>query len=901
MSEQPPGQGLPVPVPSSGSSPGDAGLHIGRYEVRSQLGRGGMGSVYRAFDPVLEREVALKVMLPEIVHDPEQKQRFEREARAVARLSHPAVVTVFDLGYHTDGSPYIVMELLRGKDLLARMRAAPLLSLAETVSIVGQLLEGLGHAHKSGIVHRDIKPANVFLTDDGNARIMDFGLAYFTSSGGTGHTLMGTVAYMSPEQVRGERLDGRSDLFSVGTALCELLTGRQPFKAETPAATLYRIANEEPRIELPPAAEHQRFLPLLRRALARQADQRFQTAAEFVAALRACAVGAMPLAPVESAPVVQPPVAAVSPTQPPAGEQRADPSGLFQLLRRIYVGQETGQLHLAAGSRRRSLRILKGRILSGSSDAEGEHLGDVLVRYGLLGQSDLERAVAVVLRERKRLGVVLSDMGLIEREALEEATGIHVREILFSALDRADVSFSFEELAESSVDADLASRQSTGQVILEATRRVFDTELVRRVLGDIGRVIALSPDPLLRSQKITLTPIDGFVLSRIDGTLCARDVMALIPLPAEDIERSLFSLLCTGIVGYPAESETRPATAGDAMRPPRSAPQSARPFVPPSPAREPVTSSATSSGVTRPALSGTPLTGPAVNAPAAQAPASAASPVTPDVARIRAILEASSVRHRSPFEVLGLEPTMDESEIRRAYSGLARVLHPDVALDPSLEELRHLREPAFVQLGQAFETLRSSLVRRQAVDKAAREHSDAKTAPARPAAPSAPAAAEKPAPAPRQPAPPAPDPPHADPDRVVRTAQRHFETEQYWEAIQLLEPLLEQKNEAAIRVRAQMLLAQAYLKNPNWTKRAEETVLELLRESPRHVPAHLLLADLYRASGFTARARSAYQKVLALQPEHRTAAQAIAELPLPPEPESEPARPGRLRGILGKR
>ena len=529
---------------------------IGRYEVRSVLGRGGMGCVHCAFDPVLEREVALKVMRAEIVDDPEQKQRFEREARAVARLSHPGVVTVFDLGYHTDGSPYIVMELLRGQDLLARMRAEPPLSLEEKVSIIGQVLDGLGHAHRAGIVHRDIKPANVFLTEDGSARIMDFGLAFFTSSGATSRSVMGTVAYMSTEQVRGERVDGRSDLFSVGTMLCEMLTGRRPFEGDTPAATLYRIAHDEPRIDLSSARERP-FLTVLKRALARKAAERYQTAAEFATELRACLEHARASS-VERAPVVPSPAAPPSPTAssavpaatPPVSHRKADPSGLFKLLRQIYVEGRTGQLHFSMGGQRKSLRILKGRILHGTSDANGEHLGDVLVRFGLLGQADLERAVAVVLSERKRLGAVLSETGLLEVDALQEAVGIHVREILFSALDRADVAFNFEDLAESSLDTDLVCPQSMGQVILEATRRVFDPALVRRLLGDTSRVLTLSPDPLLRSQKITLTPADGFVLSRVDGTLSARDVMDLSPLSEEDTERSLFSLLCTGTIGY---------------------------------------------------------------------------------------------------------------------------------------------------------------------------------------------------------------------------------------------------------------------------------------------------------------------------------------------------------------
>ncbi len=249
-----------------------------------------MGAVYRAFDPVLEREVALKVMLPEAAGDPEHKQRFEREARAVARLSHPAVVTVFDLGYHTDGSPYIVMELLRGLDLYGRLKQEPALSLAEKTSIVAQVLDGLGHAHKAGIVHRDIKPANVFLTEDGSARIMDFGIAFWTSTGATSRTVLGTAGYMSPEQVHGERVDGRSDLFSVGTLLCELVTGRRPFDGETPMATFYKIAMGHSTIEMPAGPEYAGFLPILQRALATKLEERYATAAEFAAALRASAI-----------------------------------------------------------------------------------------------------------------------------------------------------------------------------------------------------------------------------------------------------------------------------------------------------------------------------------------------------------------------------------------------------------------------------------------------------------------------------------------------------------------------------------------------------------------------------------------------------------------------------------
>ena len=560
--EDPAGQTRAMPKP-----PGRP--RIGKYEIVKPLGRGGMGAVYQAFDPVLEREVALKVMLPETAGDPEQKQRFEREARAVARLSHPGIVTVFDLGYHTDGSPYIVMELLKGQDLLARLRNNPPLSLGQKVSIVTQVLDGLGHAHKAGIVHRDIKPANVFLIEEGAARIMDFGIAFCTSSGATSRTVLGTVSYMSPEQVRGELVDGRSDLFSVGTLLHEILTGRRPFDAETPMATFYRIARGEATFELPAGPEYAGFLPVLRRALALAKEERYPDAAEFAAALSACTrSGVAPEATTATATPKAAPEARAERATPDAPARRADPSRLFRLLREIYVGGKSGHLHLAVDGERKSLRIRQGQILHGTSDTAGEHLGDVLVRYGLISQEDLDRALAIVLRERRRLGAVLVEQGLLEKTRIEEAIGLHAREILFNAISRPGITCVFEELAESLMETDLACPLSTGQLILDATRRILDPELVRTVLGDLGRVLVLSPDPLLCAQKIALTPTDGFVLSRVDGSSSARGVLALVPLPAEDVERSLFSLLCTGIVDYRQEgtSASRAAARTPARR-----------------------------------------------------------------------------------------------------------------------------------------------------------------------------------------------------------------------------------------------------------------------------------------------------------------------------------------------
>ncbi len=406
--------------------------HIGKYELLGLLGKGAMGAVHRALDPALEREVALKVMLPRIADDPEHKRRFEREARAVARMSHPNVVTVFDLGYHTDGSPYIVMELLKGRDLLQTLRAKPALSLERKLSIVLQVLEGLGQAHRAGIVHRDIKPANIFISENGTAKVMDFGVAHIpAASGVTGGIVVGTANYMSPEQVLGGRIDGRSDLWSVGCMLGEMLTGRPPFEAETVMSTLYRVAHQEPHLPLPEGPSSGRLLAILRRALTKAPDARYATAEDLATDIRAC------LSPAQDGPkrasldsprpvFVRAPDLAAPPAVPGDPQRPADPTGICKRLREAHLGGKSGHLHFSHASEHRSLRLLQGRIVHGTSDVAGEHLGDVLVRYGHLTQANLERAVAVVLGEKKRLGTVLSEMGLIGPPALAAAVGEHV-------------------------------------------------------------------------------------------------------------------------------------------------------------------------------------------------------------------------------------------------------------------------------------------------------------------------------------------------------------------------------------------------------------------------------------------------------------------------------------------
>jgi serine/threonine-protein kinase len=261
---------------------------IGKYEIQRPLGKGAMGQVYLAHDTMLDRDVALKVMVAQIADDPELKARFEREARAVAKMTHPNVVMVFDLGNHTDGSPFIAMELLKGQDLQKAVRQTPPLTLERKVAVIVQVLAGLAHAHQAGIVHRDIKPANIFIQEDGSVKIMDFGVAHVTAASMTGTgNVVGTADYMSPEQVQGKKVDGRSDLFSVGCMLFELAAGRRPFHSDNLMAIFYKITHEEANFDLiPQGADYDALMPILKKALAKNLADRYQTAYDFAVDLR---------------------------------------------------------------------------------------------------------------------------------------------------------------------------------------------------------------------------------------------------------------------------------------------------------------------------------------------------------------------------------------------------------------------------------------------------------------------------------------------------------------------------------------------------------------------------------------------------------------------------------------
>ena len=274
------------------------GLRVGPYLIAHVIGAGGMGEVYRARDTRLDRDVALKTLPTQIAQDPDRRARFEREARAVAALAHPNILAIYDVGSH-EGTAYLVTELLEGETLRQRLRNGPEAP-RKAVEMAVQIASGLAAAHEKGIVHRDLKPENVFVTHDGRVKILDFGLAaQFPTNAGDADSptlpagtepgvVLGTVGYMSPEQVRGTRVDPRTDIFALGAVLFEMLTGRRAFQRETPAETMTAILRED----VPELSSTGRQIPLpldriVRRCLEKNAGERLQAARDVAIALEA--------------------------------------------------------------------------------------------------------------------------------------------------------------------------------------------------------------------------------------------------------------------------------------------------------------------------------------------------------------------------------------------------------------------------------------------------------------------------------------------------------------------------------------------------------------------------------------------------------------------------------------
>ncbi len=397
---------------------------FGNYEIISKIGQGAMGEVFRARDTVLSRDVAVKTILADMGGDDTLRRRFQREAQSAAGLNHPNIITVYDFGQEHERL-YMAMELLEGQDLKHVIAERQLATLDAKLEVMEQVAEGLAFAHQNEVIHRDLKPANIHLQPGGQVKIVDFGLARLSGSDMTrAGMIMGTPHYMSPEQVRGERVDTRSDVFSVGCIFYEVLTARKPFDSDSMHAVLFKVLQEDPTpvrqilADLPVVVEQ-----VLERCLAKDPHERFHDAGALLEALRearealAAGRGHAPLAGLP----VPPSPAARKPTSPPSSSgarpaSRSQPPRAGATLPPIPEGTGTRAL-LVTG-------LALAAILAGVV------LAWVLLRRGMpaatpspTGQVDsLARAVAVTQAELARKKFDVGDYDEAARQA-ERALG----------------------------------------------------------------------------------------------------------------------------------------------------------------------------------------------------------------------------------------------------------------------------------------------------------------------------------------------------------------------------------------------------------------------------------------------------------------------------------------------
>ncbi|MFC1664980.1 serine/threonine protein kinase [Pseudomonadota bacterium] len=365
---------------------------LGRYEISGVIGKGAMGVVYKGKDPSIDRTVAIKTIHPfhlESENGAELLERFKREAQAAGQCQHPNIVTIFEFD-HDQGIPFIAMEYIKGNELRQIQKKPDLLDDSHKLKFVSQVLEALRYAHNRDILHRDIKPANIILLEGGSVKLTDFGIARLSGSDitQTGF-IVGTPSYMSPEQIRGERLDQRSDLFSVGVVLYEILSGKKPFAEEDATATIHAVLHKEPPspCEINPRLS-KAIEPLVKQSLHKDREQRFDNASEFIDAINeACQISlrddnveatevlALPIT------VVLPTVKAstkLSPIAQPTNEtgQTWHPSVLQKIEENLtsYIGplakRITTQTSLKASSLNELLETLSMQIPEGNERSE---------------------------------------------------------------------------------------------------------------------------------------------------------------------------------------------------------------------------------------------------------------------------------------------------------------------------------------------------------------------------------------------------------------------------------------------------------------------------------------------------------------------------------------------------
>ncbi len=804
-----------------------------RYKFVSRLGAGAFGEVYRVHDTMLERDVAVKrVRLDAFADEAQRKEireRTIREAIVAAKLKHPHIVTIHDVVDRPDMS-FIVMEFIEGQTLAKLLKDHGRLSVEETARLLGQTASALDFAHKKGVVHRDIKPANIMIeSGSGNAKVTDFGIAKsdsFSELTAAG-SVLGTPNYMSPEQARGELSIGPgADLFSLGCVLYECLVGQRAFVGNTVMATLLTIMNEGPRpfdreaLGLNPGIDD-----VLKRALKKSSAERFSTGAELVAALTS-------LSSVEQATVVipgpePPPAAALVVTRREPGERSSFDARLqgsladttvAELIREVYSARSTGILHFERDGASKRVYFKKGNVVFANSDVNDDRLGEFLIRTGEIDRATFDRVSDLTRKTGQRMGTTLIELEVLSPEKLSELVRRQVQEIIYSVFDWDRGAYGFEIL-DRPVEEDIVVDLSTAELILIGVRAMGSLDHIRSALGALERVLRHTENPLLLYQKMTLTPSEGYVLSRVDGSTSVAEIASISPLGEDETLRCVYALVSAGVVDL--TSRTLPLTSR--IQPP--APREVRISAPDLQKKE---------------------------AQESPAPPGQGEEILADIAAKHASLETADY-----YQLLEISPGASDDEIKKGYYAMAKKYHPDRHHLPHLRAVQGLLEELFAKVTVAYQELSDSASRRR-YDGARQQKARVASDVARDAGVQSPT-------------------PYTVPHEVVaerhyQQGYTHFERMEYFDAIQCLRECVRM---IPGEPRYHKALAKALSKNPHWRKEADEHFMVALKANEFDLECLLGLAENYEAAGLSTRAASFYERILAYDPDHAVAREKI--------------------------
>jgi serine/threonine protein kinase len=529
-----------------------------RYEIVSTLGTGSFSEVYRANDTMLDRAVAIKRIrlndLADRTERDEVRARFVREAKLAAKLKHANVVTIYDF-VDTSTMSFIIMELVEGSTLHELRKKNTRFSLEETIDILTQVADAVDYAHRLGVIHRDIKPANILIESSGCVKVTDFGIAKSCASSNitTTGTILGTPNYMSPEQARGDLdLDGRSDVFSLGCVLYECLSGEKPFRSDSAVGTLMQVVNGNiPTLDPRSLGVHVDIQKVLNRALAANPSRRYGSGEEMIQALKSLSALESKAGLCETVVLAARPVVTrrQSGTEPRFDDTLMGALGettLVEVIRDINEHEKTGILHLERNCVRKRIYFKRGSIVFANSDLIEDRLDEHLKRTGTIEESAIELASRLMFHNGNRLGKTLIELGYLDTETMEAKVAQQVEVIIDSLLDWKSGDYRFEFLDEP-VEEDITVKVSTADTILKGVRRLESSETIRNGLRDLDRILHRSADALLLFPRVSLTPEEGYVLSRIDGSTSVSEAVAISPLGNEKTLRCIYGLVYAGM------------------------------------------------------------------------------------------------------------------------------------------------------------------------------------------------------------------------------------------------------------------------------------------------------------------------------------------------------------------